>query len=73
MKHAGDLVIFTSRAVQRVVNFQEELRGHGGLYPEEQNAFAIVPPGVQLPPPAGGGPPGAKEMYALLSRYSKGS
>ncbi len=43
MKNSGDIVIFAGRLRGRVLNFQEELGGHGGPYPEEQSAFIIFP------------------------------
>jgi hypothetical protein len=43
---AGDAVLIGARIHGRVVNFQEELGGHGGPYPEEQTAFMISPPHV---------------------------
>lgn len=43
MKDSGDIVIFAGRYRGRVLNFQEELGGHGGPYPEEQSAFIIFP------------------------------
>lgn len=43
MKNAGDIVLFSGRFRGRVLNFQQELGGHGGLYPEEQSAFIIFP------------------------------
>jgi hypothetical protein len=43
MKNAGDIILFSGRFRGRVLNFQQELGGHGGLYPEEQSAFIIFP------------------------------
>ncbi|MCX7944141.1 MAG: alkaline phosphatase family protein [Deltaproteobacteria bacterium] len=43
MKNSGDIIIFAGRFRGRVLNFQEELGGHGGPYPEEQSAFIIFP------------------------------
>jgi hypothetical protein len=45
---AGDAVLVGARIHGRVVNFQEELGGHGGPYPEEQTAFMIAPPHVEF-------------------------
>ncbi len=43
MKNSGDIIIFAGRFRGRVLNFQQELGGHGGPYPEEQSAFIIFP------------------------------
>ncbi|MCX7957682.1 MAG: alkaline phosphatase family protein [Deltaproteobacteria bacterium] len=43
MRNSGDIVIFAGRFRGRVLNFQQELGGHGGPYPEEQSAFIIFP------------------------------
>ncbi len=43
MRNSGDIVIFSGRLRGRVLNFQQELGGHGGAYPEEQSAFIIFP------------------------------
>ncbi len=43
MENAGDIVIFSGRYRGRVLNFQEEMGGHGGSYPEEQSSFIIFP------------------------------
>jgi hypothetical protein len=45
---AGDAVLVGARIHGRAVNFQEELGGHGGPYPEEQTAFMISPPHVDF-------------------------
>lgn len=45
---AGDAVLIGARIGNRAVNFQEELGGHGGPYPEEQTAFMLAPPHVDF-------------------------
>jgi len=52
LEHSGDLVVFLAKKGIRVLNFQEELGGHGGLYAEEQSAFVVGPPSV-IPSPRG--------------------
>ncbi|HVE86078.1 MAG TPA: alkaline phosphatase family protein [Myxococcales bacterium] len=44
--NAGDAILIGAKSHNRAVNFQEELGGHGGPYPEEQTAFMISPPHV---------------------------
>jgi len=48
MQNSGDIVIFAGRFKGRVLNFQDELGGHGGLYPEEQSAFIIFPSDIKF-------------------------
>lgn len=43
MENSGDIVIFSGRYRGRVLDFQDELGGHGGPYPEEQSSFIIFP------------------------------
>ncbi|MBI5527896.1 MAG: alkaline phosphatase family protein [Deltaproteobacteria bacterium] len=73
MADAGDLVVFARRKDMRVVDFQEELGGHGGPYPEEQGAFIVVPPDVQSSPARAGFDFGAangpRDLYRLFSTY----
>jgi hypothetical protein len=48
MPNSGDILIFAGRYKGRVLNFQDELGGHGGLYPEEQSAFIIFPVDIKF-------------------------
>ena len=74
-KNCGDLLVFARRLGLRVVNFQSELGGHGGLYVEEQTAFIVAP--AQVAAARRGGVDldridRAADLYPLFRSYSTG-
>lgn len=64
MEHAGDFVCLAARhGSGPVYNFLDEYAAHGGLEPEEQDAFLIHPPGCA---PDGPSPEAFHRMLAGL-------
>ncbi len=70
MRNSGDLIIFGGRKNGFMFSFANELSGHGGIEPEEQDSFVIAPPDVGFPFGSIGG---RRDLYNFFSSYSRPS
>ncbi len=67
MPEAGDLVLYGAYSDSRVINFEEQMGGHGGIGGMQNTPFILYPSGVRFP---FRDVKNARELYHVFARYT---